>query len=149
MDEEKTLDLETVAENAAQADEQGSAEGKAEAKGRYVHRLAKPITLGEMQVTELVFDWEALTGADHHIACKRAMAQGWTVVIREFTPPYLTGMAERACTLRNEKGQRVLRYADLERLPMRDLTAIQDEARSFLRQSEPSPMTDDGSEDNA
>ena len=148
MDEEKTLDMETVAENAAQAEARAE-ESTTETQGGYVPRLAKPITLGEMQVTELVFDWGALTGADHHIACKRAMQQGWTVVLREFTPPYLTGMAERACTLRNEKGLRVLRYADLERLPMRDLTAIQDEARSFLRRSELSPTTGDGSEDNA
>lgn len=136
MDEEKKLDLETVTENARQAEEQAEEEARTKSEGRYIHTLAKAITLGEAQVTELVFDWDSLTGADHNIACKQAMERGWTVVIREYTPPYLTAMAARACTLRNEKGQRVLRYVDLEKLPMKELTKIQDEARSFLRQSE-------------
>lgn len=145
MNEEKTLDLEAVAENAAQAEAQAEEEAKGTPTGVYVHRFQKPFTLyekkgdtvEEKQVEELTFDWDALTGGDHN-ACCAAVTQrtGLVVVVKEFTPQYLTAMAERACTLRNDKGKRVLHYGDLERMRFCDLTKIQDEARRFLRQSE-------------
>lgn len=42
MDEEKTLDLEAVKENAAQAEKQAEEEAKGEPKGIYIHRFKKP-----------------------------------------------------------------------------------------------------------
>lgn len=145
MDEEKMLDLEAVAENAAQAEAQAEEEATGTPTGVYVHHFKKPFTLyeekedtvEEKQVKELTFDWDALTGADHN-ACCAAVTQrtGLVVVVREFTPQYLTAMAERACTLRSDKGKRVLHYGDLERMRFCDLTKIQDEARLFLRKSE-------------
>ena len=77
MNEEKTLDLEAVAENAAQAEAQAEEEAKGTPTGVYVHRFQKPFTLyekkgdtvEEKQVEELTFDWDALTGGDHNACC--------------------------------------------------------------------------------
>lgn len=142
--DEKTLDMDTVAENARQAEAQAEEESKGAPQGVYTHHFKKPFTVREKQgdemverkVEELTFDWDALTGADHNAACAATTQRtGLVVVLREYTPPYLTAMAERACTLRDASGKRVVRYADLERMRMTDLTKIQDEARRFLRQS--------------
>lgn len=143
MEDDKKLDLDAVAENARQAEEQAEAEAKEEVQGQYTHHFKKPFTIQgrkgedteERQVDELTFDWEALTGADHNAACAAATNRGMMVVVREYTMPYLTAMAARACTLRDKAGKRVLTYADMERMRLADLTKIQDEARHFLRQS--------------
>ncbi len=135
--DEKKLNLEDVAENAKQADAQAEAEQGVAVTDRYTHIFKEPFSIGDTQVTELTFDWGTLTGADHNFACRQAMDRGWTVVLREYTPPYLTAMAARACTLRDKEGKRVMKYADMERMRLPDMTKIQDEARRFLRQSEP------------
>jgi hypothetical protein len=126
--------MEENLEQAAQAEKEAQAD-----KGRadvYVHKFQTPFTLGSDDFRELTFDFGTLTGKDHNDSCKKALEHGWTTVVREFTPPYLTAMAECACTLRDEKGRRLLKYTDLERMNMKDLTKIQDAARRFLTRSE-------------
>lgn len=144
MADEKKLDLDAVEENARLAEEQAEKETQGEAQGVYVHHFKKPFTIKrkqgdevvEQEVTELTFDWESLSGADHNAACAVVTQRtGLMVVVREYTPPYLTEMAARACTLRKENGKRMVFYADMERMRLCDLTAIQDEMRRFLRQS--------------
>ncbi len=134
--DEKILDMDDVVKNAGQADAQAEEEQGAAVTDRYTHAFKEPFSVGDTQVTELTFDWGALTGGDHNFACKQAAERGWTVVLRQFTPPYLTAMAARACTLRDKEGHRVMKYADMERMRLPDMTKIQDEARRFLRQSE-------------
>jgi hypothetical protein len=137
MAEEKVLNLDDMQENLEQAAEaeRSARESAEENVEQYTHTFRKPFTLGGKAVESLTFDWGALTGADHNASCKRALEHGWTTVVREFTPPYLTAMAELACTERDEKGRRTLKYADLERMSVIDLTKIQDAARRFLTKS--------------
>lgn len=136
---EKLLDMDKAEENAEQIEEleEQEQEQEAERAGQYVHAFDPAVTVGEEKVeaAELTFDWDSLTGADHNAACKAALERGVTVVLREFTPSYLTALAQRACTLRDKRGRKVLRYGDLERMKLTDLTKIQDEARRFLRRS--------------
>jgi hypothetical protein len=135
--EEKTLNLEDIQENLEQAEQEAEKAKEGAGDGEtYTHAFQKPFTLGGKTVEKLVFDFGALTGKDHNDSCKKALEHGWTVVVREFTPPYLTAMAALACTERDEKGRGVLRYEDLERMSMNDLAKIQNAARRFLTKSE-------------
>lgn len=135
------------AESARQAEAlaQAIAEGKEPEETKTTIKLSRPVTLttkGPKETTltteaaELTFDWDSLTGADHTNAARRSTALGWTVVLREYTPPYLTYMAVSACTLRDAAGQRALTYEAIERLPLRDAVRIQDAARNFLLRGE-------------
>lgn len=150
-DKEKALALEQAEENAAQAEREEELDEREEMEDAavYVHTLQKPLQVGQREITELTFDFGALTGKDHNACCQRALErEGWTVVVPEFTPPYLMAMAERACTERDEKGRRVVRYGDLERMTLSDAMAIQNAARRFLRASG-SGRRRSGSENNA
>lgn len=128
-----TSDLETAADAAAQLEEEAKAEGDV---GVYTHIFKKPYVYQGRTYETLTFHWETLTGADSLAIEGDMLRHGKTLVTPAFSGDYLTGMAARACTERNENGGRVVGTDMIKALPLTDFSKICGRARSFLLRAE-------------
>lgn len=102
----------------------------------YTHTFQEPFSYNGHTVTELAFDWGALTGEDHQAIEDEMLRRGQTLVVPAFTGAYLAGMAVRACTNRDDNGIRIVDADFLKKLPIRDYQKIYMSARRFLLRSE-------------
>lgn len=133
MDIEKKTDF--------SADAEAAVELEAEAKAGpdvmvYTHTFKEPFEFRGRTVTELTFNWGALTGEDHEAIEGDMLRRGQTLIVPATTGPYLTGMAVRACTNRDGNGIRIVDADFLRALPLRDYHKIYFSARRFLLRSE-------------
>lgn len=104
--------------------------------GTYTHVLKKPITIRGKEYTELTFDFESLSGVDSTIVKGQLRRKGITVVLDAYTPEFMSAMAARACTLRDDDNKRVFTAEDLERLPLKAYNKITGKLRNFLQTAE-------------
>lgn len=136
MEEKKRLDLKTVEEDAAAA-EQAAEEAKREPEtGSYTHTFKTPFRWKERTFESLTFDWTALKGRDHLEIEQEVLMKGRTLVAPAFTGEFLAGMAARACTERDEKGKRVIDTQAIAEMDMVDFQSITRKARGFLLRAE-------------
>ena len=136
MAEEKVLDMESVAEDAAAA-EQAAEEAKREQEtGSYTHTFKKPFQWKDRTFDSLTFDWTTLSGRDHLEIENEMLMKGRTLVSPAFMGDFLAGMAARACTERDEKGRRVVDKQAVMDMPMTDFQDITRKARGFLLRAE-------------
>ncbi len=101
-------------------------------EGVYIHKFEKPFTYNNNTVTELVFDWDILTGGDYDGIEAELVREGITLVLPEYTGSFLAHMAVRSCTTRNVNGLRFVDREFLRAIPIRDYKALLGKARSFL-----------------
>jgi len=137
----------TVEDSAAQAEELEAKAKKEPDDGIYTHVFNKPFTHEGKTFNKLHFDFWGLTGTDSIAVHNDLLRRGITVVIEEYTPEYLVGMAARACTDRNEDGNRIVSTKTLEALPVRDFKRICSKMRSFFQRARFEEETS-GSESN-
>lgn len=134
---------------AAAAEQEAAARAEPDA-GVSVHRLSRPLQWEGRTYETLTFRWDTLTGVDHIEIETGLLMRGKTLVVPEYTSDYLCGMAVRACTERDEKGNRALTEMALKTLPLGDFLDICGEARSFLfRARQRGRPSDSGSGSNA
>ena len=100
--------------------------------GTYTHTFKTPFTYNGRTYDVLTFDWKSLTGNDSLAIENEMLTKGKTLVVPAYTGEYLTGMAARACTERNEKGARVIGTDAIRALPLGDFQVICGRARTFL-----------------
>ena len=132
MSTEKKPDFAADAEAAVQLE----AEAKAGPDVRtYTHTFAEPFECRGRTVTELTFNWGALTGEDHQAIEDEVLRRGKTLVLPAYTGPFLNGMAIRACTNRDDNGIRILDDGFLKAMPFMDYQKIFMSARRFLLRS--------------
>lgn len=98
----------------------------------YTHTFKEPFQYRGKEIRELVFDWGSLTGKDALSIEDEMLRHGQTLVVPAFTGSYLIGMAVRACTLRDDKGLRIVDADMLYALPIREYQKIYMSARRFL-----------------
>lgn len=136
MEKEKVLDMEGVAEDAAEA-ERVTEEAKKEPEiGSYTHTFKKPFQWKGRTFDSLTFDWAGLNGEDHLAIENEIVMKGRTLVSPAFTGDFLAGMAARACTERDEDGKRVIDGQAIKKMPMTDFQTITRKARGFLLRAE-------------
>lgn len=136
MAEEKTLDLNGVAEDAAEAEKAEEKAKREEAIGSYTHEFKKPFQWKERTFDRLTFDWTALSGRDHLEVENEMLLKGRTLVTPAFTGDFLAGIAALACTERDEKGKRVIDTQAVSKMPIAAFQAITRKARNFLLRAE-------------
>ena len=102
----------------------------------YTHTFAEPFEFRGRTVTELTFNWGALTGEDHQAIEDEVLRRGKTLVLPAYTGPFLNGMAIRACTNRDDNGIRIVDADFLKALSLRDYHKIYFSARRFLLRGE-------------
>ena len=155
--EEKKLDMEGVAQDAAEAErvadyineylrnyagvdgymKRVAEEAKQEQEtGSYTHTFKNPFPWKGKTYETLTFDWTALNGGDHLEIESEIVMKGRTLVSPAFTGDFLAGMAARACTERDEKGKRVIDGWAIKEMPLTDFQAITRKARGFLLRAE-------------
>jgi len=124
-------DQETGANGAAvDADELDAALAEAEnASCTYRHVFKRPFTYNGKAYTELVFDFDKLTGRDGLNIETELQAFGITVIVPALSGPYLVRMAAKACT--EKIGSDAFEYMRLF-----DYEKIRSAARSFLLAAE-------------
>lgn len=122
------IDMDAV-DAAVEVERQAKAESDI---GTYTHTFKSPVDYQGTVIGELTFDWKQLTGADHIDIENELMMRGKTLVAPEFSSDFLWGMAIRACTRRDENGNRALRVDSARYMPMRDFQQICKKARAFL-----------------
>lgn len=99
---------------------------------RYTHKLSKPFTYNTKTVEQLDFDFGALTGMDT-IAIEADLNHRMkNLMYPHLSWEFMTLMAVRACTNRDENNIRVVDEKFLKALPMRDYNRIIGAARNFL-----------------
>lgn len=126
-------------ENKLAAEEAARLEAEAKAGPditTYTHTFEKPCEYQGHSITELTFDWGALTGEDHQAIESDMLRNGQTLVVPAFTGAFLVGMAVRACTNRDANGIRIVDADFMKTLPLRDYQKIYMSARRFLLRSE-------------
>ena len=128
--EEKTLDMAGVAQDAAEAERVAEEAKQEQETGSYTHTFKNPFPWNGKNYEKLTFDWSAL-----EIESETVM-KGRTLVSPEFTGEFLAGMAARACTERDEKGKRVIDGQAIRKMPLTDFKAITRKARGFLLRAE-------------
>lgn len=129
MSTEKKTDFSADAEAAVQLEAEAQVGPEVTT---YTHTFKKPFEFRGRTVTELTFDWGALTGGDHQAIESDMLRHGQTLTIPAFTGSYLAGMAVRACTNRDDNGIRIVDADFLKALPLREYHQIYFSARSFL-----------------
>lgn len=132
MSTEKKTDFAADAEAAVQLEAEAKAKPDITA---YTHTFEEPFEFRGRTVTELTFNWGALTGEDHEAIESDMLRHGLTLVVPATTGPYLTGMAVRACTNRDDNGIRIVDADFLRALPLREYHKIYFSARRFLLRS--------------
>lgn len=129
MSTDKKTDFAADAEAAVQLEDEAKAGSDVTS---YTHTFEKPFEFRGRTVTELTFNWGALTGEDHEAIESDMIRHGLTLVVPATTGPYLTGMAVRACTNRDDNGIRIVDADFLRALPLREYHKIYFSARRFL-----------------
>lgn len=76
--------------------------------GTYTHRLKKPFTFDGKTVEEMHFDFDSLTGADTLAISAEMNRRFKNLVLPHLSWEFMTLMAVRACTDRDEKGIRLV-----------------------------------------
>ena len=132
MSTEKKTDFSADAEAAVQLEAAAKAGPDVTS---YTHTFEKPFEFRGRTVTELTFNWGALTGEDHEAIEGDMLRHGQTLVVPATTGPYLTGMAVRACTNRDDNGIRILDDDFLKAMPFMDYQKSFMSARRFLLRS--------------
>ncbi len=141
MNDNKTELTTTMKENAENAAKLEAEVLSAPDKSVYTHEFKRPFTYNGKNYARLTFDWDGLTARDSLAVEKEMRNAGITLVVPAFTGEYLAGMAIRACTRRDEDGNRVIDGDALRAMPMRDFLAICNQARNFLLHAESAPET--------
>lgn len=136
MAEEKRLDMEGLAQDAAEAERVEEEAKREKETGSYTHTFKNPFPWKGKTYEKLTFDWTALDGGDHLEIESEIVMKGRTLVSPAFTGDFLAGMAARACTERDEEGKRVIDGQALKKMPMTDFQAITRKARGFLLRAE-------------
>lgn len=136
MAKEKELDLQSVQEDAAEAERVAEEAKKKPEPGIYTHTFKDPFEWKKRTFESLTFDWTALTGRDHLEIENEMLMKGRTLVSPAFSGDFLAGMAARACTERDEKGKRVIDGQAIMEMPMGDFQTITRKARGFLLRAE-------------
>ena len=134
--EEKKLDMEGVAQDAAEAERVAEEAKQEQETGSYTHTFKTPFQWKGRTFESLTFDWAVLKGKDHLEIEQELLAKGRTLVSPAFTGDFLAGMAARACTERDEKGKRVIDGWAIKEMPLTDFQAITRKARGFLLRAE-------------
>lgn len=132
--EKNIVDLKATAQGegvdaAVEAEREANAEPDI---STYTHTFKNPVNYQGTIIEELTFDWGKLTGADYLEIENELLMRGKTLVTPEFSCDFLWRMATRACTMRDDKGVRVLRPDASNSMPIRDFQVICKRARSFL-----------------
>lgn len=136
MAEEKVLDMEGIAEDAAEAEKVTEKARQEPEIGIYTHVFKKPFQWRGHTFECLTFDWTALKGRDHLEIEQEIQMKGRTLVTPAFTGDFLAGMAARACTERNEKGKRIIDEQAVREMDLADFQIITRKARAFLLRAE-------------
>ena len=100
--------------------------------GAYTHKLEKPFAFDGKTVKEMHFDFDSLTGADTLAISAEMNRRFKNLVLPHLSWAFMTLMAVRACTDRDEKGIRLVNEKLLLALPMRDYNTIIGKVRDFL-----------------
>ena len=141
MSADKTMEnIKTAAERAEEVELQAKTEP---AYDTYIHIFRKPFTFEGRTFERMNFDWGSLTGRDSTAVNRELRGRNVFVVVDTYTIEYLTAMAARACTDRDENGRRVVSSQTLEALPVRDFRTISNKIRSFLLRAESDAETAD------
>lgn len=141
MSADKTMEnIKTAAEQAEEVEIQAQAEPD---YGTYTHIFRKPFSFEGKTFESMSFDWGSLTGKDSTAVNRELRGRNVFVVVDTYTIEYLTAMAARACTDRDEMGRRVVSSQTLEALPVRDFRTICNKIRSFLLRAESDAATGD------
>lgn len=136
MAEDKELDLAGIDEDAKAAKQTDEAAKQAPYHGQYTHTFSKPFLWRGKAWDTLTFDWETLNGGDYLQIEDELTTRGRMLVSPAFTSAFLSGMAARACTERDETGKRVLDGQAMRSMPIRDFRAITREAQNFFLRTE-------------
>ena len=136
MAEEKVLNMDGVAEDAAAAEKATEAAKKEKEIGSYTHTFKRPFLWKGRAFEQLTFDWETLTGRDHLEIESEMLLKGRTLVTPAFTGDFLVGMAARACTERDRQGKRVVDMQAVTEMPLADFETITRKAQVFLLRAE-------------
>lgn len=137
MEEEKMLDMTSVAEDAADAEKVAEEARQEVDAGSYTHSFKRqPFQWKGRTYDKLTFDWTVLSGKDHLEIESEILLKGRTLVSPAFTGDFLAGMAARACTERDEQGRRVIDGQAIMAMNMADFQAITRKARGFLLRAE-------------
>lgn len=136
MEVEKVLDMEGIAQDAAEAERVAEEAKQEQETGSYTHTFKNPFPWNGKTYEKLTFDWTALDGGDHLEIESEIVMKGRTLVSPAFTGDFLAGMAARACTERDEEGKRVIDGRAIKKMPMTDFQAITRKARGFLLHTE-------------
>lgn len=136
MEEEKVLDMNGVAEDAAAAEQEAEKARQEPETGSYTHLFKNPFRWKGRTFESLTFDWTTLKGRDHLEIEQEVVMKGRTLVSPAFTGDFLSGMAARACTERDEKGKRVINTQAVMEMDLVDFQAITRKARGFLLRAE-------------
>lgn len=120
--------METKKDLTAEKEEQEVAEGGY----TYEYTLKRPFTYEGKTITTLHFDWGILSGKDSNAVEADIRRRGVMIVTAETVPEYWAGMAVRACTDRDENGQRILNNQMMEALPAPDYKRICNRVRTFF-----------------
>lgn len=100
--------------------------------GSYTHIFKKPFTHEGTTYDKLTFDFESLSGNDSLAVGRELLSIGITLVSKEFNDDYLVGMAARACTYRDDDGNRKVSRHTIAAMPWADFNKVCKETRSFL-----------------
>ena len=122
----------TTKDEMEQVDQVEAALKDAPDPGTYTHRLKKPFTFDGKTVEEMHFDFDSLTGADTLAISAEINRRFKNLVLPHLSWEFMTLMAVRACTDRDEKGIRLVNEKLLQALPMRDYNTIVGKVRDFL-----------------
>ena len=133
MEPKKQTNPELAAEQAADtAMEQEQAAKQETDVGSYTHLFSTPFSYEGKTYETLTFRWDTLTGRDSLAIKNELLTHGKTLVLPAYTGEYLVGMAVRACTERDAKGNRVVDTKLIQSLPLTDFQTICGRARTFL-----------------
>lgn len=133
MDSNKNIE---TLEDAARAAEEIAVQAQNEPDaGSYIHKFKKPFEREGRTYEQLTFRWAKLTGADYLDIENELLMRGKTLIVPEYTGPFLCGLAARAC----EELAGVatpLRGQFIRALPLRDFKTICGRTRAFLTRAE-------------
>lgn len=125
-------EIQKSAEEAAKVEQEAIAQ---KSPGVYTHVFKKPFTHDGTTYSKLTFDFESLTGKDSLAVERELLSNGITLVTKEFNDDYLVGMAARACTYRDDNGNRTVSKYTIAGMPVGDFNRICKEVRGFLIRS--------------
>lgn len=124
--------MKEFSEAAAQMEEEAQTARLESNPGEYTIKLSKPFVWEGETYEILNFDFDSLKLSDSISAEEELRRRNIINLLPETTPEYLTILAAKACTYRNEKGMRTVSAKTIENMPIRDGRAITTRCRRFL-----------------